>query len=224
MRPAPVQRPAPGSTNGERCLSPGSAARWAVPIGGWRLASAPRSVGRQPGSLRAEAVPVVSRHHILPRREQRLHPHRSVTLPALSQDQPLPDALRQLAGVDGGLLLLFLEHIFGVLVELERLLSPLPLHQQDHQAAESVFVGRVLLQRGEEQLLGQAHLPVPEVEVDQLEEHAVPRAVNRVPPRLCPFSVQVVFEKFAPCEGVRLLEQEKRVLPLALGPRRLRHK
>jgi hypothetical protein len=28
------QRPPPGSTNGECCLSPGSAARWAVPIGG----------------------------------------------------------------------------------------------------------------------------------------------------------------------------------------------
>src|SRR6266516_2378412 len=119
--PAPIQMPTPGSTNGKRCLSPGSAARWAVPIGGWRLASAPSSVGRQPGSLRAEAAPVVSRHHILPRQEQRLHPHRSVTLSTLPQDQPLPDAPRELSGVDGGLRLLLLEYVLGVLVEQKRL-------------------------------------------------------------------------------------------------------
>src|SRR5260221_9495252 len=200
-----IQRPTPGSTNGERYLSSGSAAGWAVRIGGWRLAAAPSSVGRQPGSLRAEAVPVVSRHHILPHQDQSLHPHGSVTLSPLTQDQPLLDASRELAGIDGGLGLLLLEHILGVLVELERLLSPLLLHQQDHQAAQGVLVGRVLLQRGEEQLLRRAHLLVIEVEIDQLEEHTVPRAVDRVPSWLCPRSIQVVFEKLAPGKSIGIL-------------------
>src|SRR6266566_1505534 len=200
-----IQRSTPGSTNGERYLSPGSAARWGIPIRGWRLASARSSVGHQPSSLRAEAIPVVSRYHILPHQGQRLYPHGSVTLSPLPQDHPLPDASRELAGIDGGRGLLLLEHILGVLVEMERLLSPLLLHQQDHQAAQGIFVGRILLQRGEEQLLGQAHPLVLEVEVDQLEEHAVPCAVNRAPPALRPFSVQVVLEKLAPGEGMRLL-------------------
>jgi hypothetical protein len=117
----------------------------------------------------------------------------------------LPDAPRKLAGVDGGLSLLLLEHILGVLVELERLLPPLLLHQQDHQVAQGVFVCRVLLQRGEEQPLGQAHLLVFEVEVHQLEEDALPRSVDRVPPALRPLAIQVVLEKLAPGEGIRLL-------------------
>jgi hypothetical protein len=108
-------------------------------------------------------------------------------------------------GVDGRLGLLLLEHVLGVLVELERLLPPLLLHQHDHQAALSVLVGRVLLQSGEEQLLGQADQLVFEVEVDQLEEHAVPRAVDSVPSWLCPRSIQVVLEELAPGEGTRFL-------------------
>src|SRR6266700_2213733 len=125
--------------------SPSSAARRAVPIGGWRLASARSSSDGQLSSFRAETVPVVSRHHILPHREQRLYPHGTVTLPPLPQDEPLPDAARELAGINGGLGLLLLEHVLGILVELERLLSPLLLHQQNHQAAQGIFVSRVLL-------------------------------------------------------------------------------
>ena len=219
---APTYGPTPGSTSGERCPSAGPAAWWAVPVGGWRLASAPSSVGGQLGSLRAEAIPAASRHHILHRQEQRLHPHRCVTLSTLPQDQPLPDASCEFTGIVGGLRLLLPEHVLGVLVEVERLLPPPLLHQQDHQAAEGVLVGRVLLQRGEEQLLGQAHTLAPEGEVDQLEEHALPRAVDGVPSWLCPRSVAVVLEKLAPGESVRLLEQGERVLPLALRPYRLR--
>ena len=51
----------------------------------------------------------------------------------------------------------------------------------------------------------------------------MPRAVDRVPPWLRPLGIQVVLEKLAPGEGIRLLQQGKRVLPLALGPQRLRH-
>src|SRR5689334_18377616 len=123
MMLAPTRRPTPVSTRRAHSLSAGSAARWAVPIGGWRLACARRSHGvGQPNSSGAEAGPVVSRHRILPRQQQRLRPHGSVTLSPLPQDQPLPDASRELAGIDGGLGLLLLEHILGVLVELERLL------------------------------------------------------------------------------------------------------
>src|SRR5437868_6461320 len=122
-----------GSTNGERYLSAGSTARRVVPVGGRRLACTRRSNGvRQPNSFGAEAVPMFFRHHILPHPEQCLHPHRMVTFSTLPQDQPLPDASCELAGVDGGLGLLLLEHILSVLVELERLLPPLLLHQQDH--------------------------------------------------------------------------------------------
>src|SRR5205085_7200534 len=90
----------PGSTNGQRCPSAGSAARWAVPIGGWRLASAWSSSDGHPSSFHAAAVPAVSRHRILSQQEQRLHPRRGVTLSPLAQDQPLPDASRELAGID----------------------------------------------------------------------------------------------------------------------------
>jgi hypothetical protein len=64
--------------------------------------------------------------------------------------------VRQLAGVDGRFGLLLVEHVLGVLVELEGLLTPLLLYQQDHQAAQGVLVGRILLQGRKEQLLGQA--------------------------------------------------------------------
>ena len=88
---------------------------------------------------------------------------------------------------------------------MERLLPPLLLHQQDHQAAQGIFVCRVLLQGGEEQFLGQAHLLIVEVEVHQLEEDALPRSVDRVPPTLRPLAIHVVLEKLAPGEGIRLL-------------------
>src|SRR5438270_6847409 len=217
--------PVPVSSSGAHCLPPRPATGRVVEVGGWSLASVRegRSDG-QPNSFHAETVPVVSRQAILPWQGQRpCSPRDTVTLSPLPQDQPLPDAAREFAGVDGGLRLLLLEHVLGVLVELERLLPPLLLHQQDHQARQRVFVGRVLLQGGEEQLLGQAHALVFEVELDQLEEDAVPRAVDRVPPWLRPLGIQVVLEKLAPGEGIRLLQQGKRVLPLALGPQRLRH-
>jgi hypothetical protein len=117
----------------------------------------------------------------------------------------LPDAAREFSGVDSRLGLLLLEYILAVLVEVERLLPPPLFHQQDHQAAQGVFVGRVLLQGSEEQFLGSAHLPVFEGEVDQLEEGALPRSAQRVPPTLRPRSIQVVLEKLAPGEGIRLL-------------------
>jgi hypothetical protein len=140
-----------------------------------------------------------------PCQSRSLHAQRSITFSFLSQDEPQLDAARELAGVDGRLGLLLLEHILAVLVEVERLLSPPLLHQQDHQAAQCVFIGQVLLQGGEEQLLGQAHPLVFQVEINQLEERAVPRSVDRVPPALCPFSRYVVLEKLAPGEGIRLL-------------------
>jgi hypothetical protein len=93
---------------------------------------------------------VVFGRSILPYHEQYLVSHRSVTLSPLSQNEPLPDASHEFAGIDGGLSLLLVEHILGVLVELEGLLPPLLLYQQEHQAAQGVLIGRILLQRGEE--------------------------------------------------------------------------
>ena len=113
-----------------------------------------------PGSFEAGAARTLSRHCISPHRRQRLQPRRGVTVSPFAQDEALPDASRELAGVDGRLSQLLVEHVLGVLVELEGLLPPLLLYQQDHQAAQGVLFGWILLQRSEEQLLGQAARPV----------------------------------------------------------------
>src|SRR5258706_14774090 len=123
-----IKGPTPGSTRRERCLPPRSAAWRVVPIGGCRLAPVWSSHDRQPNSFHTNAVPVLSRHHIPPRQGRSLHPYRGVKISALSQDHPLPDAARELSGVDSRLGLLLLEHILAVLVEVERLLPPPLLH------------------------------------------------------------------------------------------------
>ena len=135
----------------------------------------------------------------------------------LPQDQSLADATGEFPRVDRWLRLLLLQHVLGVLVEVEGLLPSLLLHQQDHQAAQGVFVCWLLFQGRVEQLLGLTRPPVPDVQVDQLEERAVPRPAERVAPRSHPLGVQVVLEEGARGERERLLKERLRTLPLALG-------
>ncbi len=104
---------------------------------------------RQPNSYHANII-VIPRLHIPPCQGRSLYPYRSVTISAIAQDHPLPDASYKLSRIDGRFPLLLLQHILSVLVEVERLLSPLLLNQQDHQAAQGVFVGRILLKCSEE--------------------------------------------------------------------------
>jgi hypothetical protein len=148
---------------------------------------------------------VISRPPIPPLQGRSLLHRRSVTISSIAQDHPLPDTPPELAGIDGRLGLLLPQHVLAVQVEVERLLPPPLLNQQDHQSAQGVFISRILLDGGEEQLLGHALALVLEVKIYQLEEDATPRPVDRAPPSLGPFSIGVVLKKLAPGEGMRLL-------------------
>ena len=114
---------------------------------------------RQPGSLHTETISVVTppvKLHHPPRRSRSLRALRSIAYSPISQDEPQPDAARELAGVDGRLSLLLAGGRPRCTGRGGAPPVSSPLHQQDHQAAQGIFIGRVLLQGCEEQLLGEA--------------------------------------------------------------------
>src|SRR5437667_12522120 len=105
-------------------------------------------------------------------------------MPSLTQDKSLPDAMGEFAGVGSRFVLLLPHHIQAILVELERLLPPLLLYQQSHQAAQRVLIARVLLQSGEEEFLRLLKASVLLVELHQLVKRATACSPDGMPSSL----------------------------------------